>query len=371
MTDRNRIPAPQSASPIKGRGSATRLAGRFETLTREAASDEAVQSASDDDEPPSPRTVVHNETARSIISHNDSPDLRFAQSINPYRGCEHGCIYCYARPTHAYLNLSPGLDFETQLFAKRNAAERLRAELGRRGHRVSPINLGANTDPYQPIERHERITRAVLEVLTESQHPLTIVTKGALVCRDIDLLAPLAAKRLVTVFISIAQLDHDLTRILEPRASTPTRRLRAIRELSAAGIPTAVLVAPVIPFINDEYLERVLEASREAGAIAASYTILRLPHEVNALWKEWLGHHFPDRAERVMARIRDLRGGRDNVSEFGVRMKGQGIWAELIRQRFRTTCMRIGLGHSAQSLPPLDTSLFQPPPADPMQARLF
>ena len=350
----------------KGRGATLNMAGRFES--RDAAwfddgwqstEDEAIESAAK-----RRKTVIHIEQSRSIISHNESPDIRFTQSINPYRGCEHGCIYCYARPTHSYLNLSPGMDFETQLFAKRNAAELLRKELGKRGYVVSAINLGANTDPYQPIEKTERITRSVIEVLAECNHPLTIVTKNALICRDIDLLAPLAAKNLVNVFISISQLDNELTRILEPRASTPATRLRAVRELSDAGIPTTVLVAPIIPFINDEFIERVLEAAAEAG-----YTVIRLPYEVKVLFKDWLTTHFPDRAEHVMSRIRDMKGGRENVSDFGERMRGTGIFADLIRQRFRKTCARLNL--SAANLPALDLTQFKPPRADTAQAELF
>ncbi len=362
-------PPPKSASlASKGRGATLNMAGRFESREAEWfddgwGEDEMIERAAK-----RPKTVIHIEQARSIISHNDSPDIGFEQSINPYRGCEHGCIYCYARPSHSYLNLSPGIDFETQLFAKRNAVELLRKEISKRGYKPSAINFGANTDPYQPIEKTERLTRGLIEVLAACNHPLTIVTKNALVCRDIDLLAPMAAKKLVTVFVSISQLDNELTRILEPRASTPANRMRAVRELAGAGIPTAVLVAPIIPFINDEYVERVLEASHEAGAFAASYTIIRLPYELKDLWKDWLNTHFPDRADRVMQRIRDLRGGRENVSEFGERMRGQGIWGDLIRQRFRKTCARLGLGHASQSIPALDTSLFVPPNDSPQRS---
>ena len=353
----------------KGRGATLNMQGRFESQSAVWfddgwGEDEAVERAAR-----RPPTVIHIEQARSIISKNDSPDIRFDQSINPYRGCEHGCIYCYARPTHSYLNLSPGLDFETQIFAKRNAVELLKKEISKRGYQPSPINFGANTDPYQPIEKRERITRGLIEVLAECDHPLTIVTKNALVCRDIDLLAPMAAKKLVTVFVSISQLDNDLTRILEPRASAPANRLRTVRELARAGIPTAVLVAPIIPFINDEYVERVLEAAHEAGAVAASYTIIRLPYELKELWKDWLNTHFPDRADRVMQRIRDLRGGRENVSEFGARMKGQGIWGDLIRQRFRKTSARLGL--AASNLPTLDVMQFRPPRGGSTQTELF
>ena len=353
----------------KGRGATLNMAGRFEAREGEWfddgwGEDEAIERAAK-----RPKTVIHIETARSIISRNESPDIRFDQSINPYRGCEHGCIYCYARPTHSYLNLSPGLDFETQIFAKRNAVELLRIELGKRGYKPSAINFGANTDPYQPIEKTERITRGLIEVLAECNHPLSIVTKSTLICRDIDLLAPLAEKKLVNVFVSISQLDNELTRILEPRAATPANRLRAVRELSAAGVPTTVLVAPIIPFINDKFIERVLEASREAGAVCASYTVIRLPYELKELWKDWLRTHFPDRAEHVMNRIRDMKGGRENVSEFGERMRGSGIYADLIRQRFRKACARLAL--SSANLPELDTTQFVPPRETSAQQSLF
>lgn len=367
MHNHSIVNAPKSIS--KGRGATLNMAGRFESHEGEWfddgwGEDEAVERAAK-----RPKTVIHIETARSIISHNESPDLRFDQSINPYRGCEHGCIYCYARPSHSYLNLSPGMDFETQIFAKRNAADLLRKELGKRGYKASAINLGANTDPYQPIEKTECITRRLIEVLNECNHPLTIVTKNALICRDIDLLAPMAARNLVNVFVSISQLDNELTRILEPRASTPANRLRAVRELADAGIPTTVLVAPIIPFINDEFIERVLEASHEAGAVCGSYTVVRLPYEVKDLFKDWLATHFPDRAEHVMNRIRDMKGGRENVSEFGERMRGTGIFAELIRQRFRKTCARLGL--SAANLPELDRTQFVPPREATAQQSLF
>lgn len=355
----------------KGRGATLNMSGRFESRDTDRVDDGWSQQEEQERLERRPKTMIHIENARSIISKNNSPDIRFDQSINPYRGCEHGCIYCYARPSHAYVNLSPGIDFETQLFAKRNAAELLRKEISKRGYSPSPINFGANTDPYQPIERDEKITRACLQVLLEANHPLTIVTKNALITRDIDLLAPLAAKKLVQVFVSISQLDNELTRILEPRASTPANRLRAVRELSAAGVSTCVLVAPIIPFINDEFIERVLEASKEHGAVAASYTIIRLPYEVKDLFKDWLAQHFPDRAEHVMNRIRDMKHGRENVSEFGERMRGTGIYADLIRQRFRKTCARLGL--SAANLVALEKSEFRAPMAeqDRRQATLF
>ena len=361
------FPAPKSI--VKGRGATLNMPGRFES--KEAlwfddgwGEDDAVERTAK-----RPKTVIHIESARSIIARNDSPDIRFDQSINPYRGCEHGCIYCYARPTHSYLNLSPGMDFETQIFAKRNAPELLRAELGKRGYKPSAINLGANTDPYQPVEKVERITRRLIEVLSDCNHPLTIVTKNALICRDINLLSAMAERKLVNVFVSISQLENDLTRILEPRASSPANRLRAVRELTDAGIPTTVLVAPIIPFINDQFIESVLEASHEAGAVCGSYTVVRLPYEVKALFMDWLAVHFPDRAAHVMSRIRDMKDGKDNVSEFGERMRGTGIYAELIRQRFRKTCARLGL--SASRLPELDLSQFVPPREATPQQSLF
>ncbi|MCS6995880.1 MAG: PA0069 family radical SAM protein [Casimicrobiaceae bacterium] len=358
------------SSAIKGRGATSNLPGRFETVVRGSVDDDSAEPLVD--EAPRPLTQLHVEQARTILSRNDSPDLRFSQTLNPYRGCEHGCIYCYARPTHAYVNLSPGLDFETQLFAKRNAAELLRKELSRPGYRVTPIQLGAATDPYQPIERRERITRAVLEVLLAARHPVTIVTKSALITRDLDLLQALAEQRLVQVFLSITQLDNGLTRVLEPRASSPERRLEALAALARAGVPVSVLVAPIIPFLNDAFLERVLERAKQAGALGAGYTTIRLPWEVRPLFTAWLAHHFPDRAQHVLTRIRDLHGGRDNTSEFGSRMRGQGPWSELIRQRFRVACKRLGLltGEALAARVALDSTRFDPGRLAG-QARLF
>lgn len=362
-------PPPQPKSVTRGRGATLNMAGRFESRDSEWFDDGWGEDELKERLAKRPKTVIHIETAKSIISRNNSPDIRFDQSVNPYRGCEHGCIYCYARPSHSYLNLSPGIDFETQLFAKTNAAALLKREISKRGYIPSAINLGANTDPYQPIERTHRITRSLIEVLAAAHHPLTIVTKNALICRDIDLLAPLAEKKLVQVYISVSQLDNELTRILEPRASAPANRMRAVKELSAAGIPTCVLVAPIIPFINDEFLERVLEAAAANGAVAASYTIIRLPYELKILFKDWLQTHFPDRAEHVMNRIRDLRGGQENVSEFGQRMRGTGIYADLIRQRFRKNCARLGL--KASNIPALDLTQFTPMPPETDQISLF
>ena len=320
---------------IKGRGAADNPRGRFEKLERERDFEDPIESH--------PRTVISLQQARAIITHNDSPDLPFARSINPYQGCEHGCIYCYARPSHAYLGLSPGLDFETKLFAKENAAELLRMELSRPDYRPELIALGANTDPYQPAERKHRITRGVLEVLCEFRHPVGIVTKGSLIERDLDLLEAMAGEGLVQVFVSIGTLDGEIARTLEPRAAAPYRRVETLRRLAAHGVPCGVLVAPVIPFLNDKDLEAVLEAAAAAGAGAAGYTLLRLPWEVKDLFKAWLEEHAPLKAAHVMARIRDMRGGRENDPNFGSRMKGAGQYAELLRRRFEVTCARLGL----------------------------
>ena len=351
---------------IKGRGAASNPEGRFESIamTRE---DDGWQR--EDDEAPRPPTQVTEERARSIISRNDSPDIRFDQSINPYRGCEHGCVYCYARPSHGYLNLSAGIDFETKLFAKTNAADLLRVELGKRGHVCSPINLGANTDPYQPIERRYAITRSILEVLAECAHPCTIVTKNALIERDLDLLLPMARANLVHAFISVTSLDNRLASTLEPRASAPHRRLEAIANLNAAGVPCGVLVAPIIPMLTDRWIEQILERAAAGGAKRAGYTVLRLPHELKDLFREWLDLHAPQRAEHVMSLIRQMRGGKDNESRFGARMRGEGPFADLIRQRFRRACRRLGLNEARELT--LDCSRFVPPRAVTGQGELF
>jgi len=352
------------AEPRKGRGATVNPEGRFESVTREAF-DDGWDRADDETQPLA--TFVTEERAKSIIARNDSPDIPFTQSINPYRGCEHGCVYCYARPSHAYLNLSPGLDFETRLFAKVNAAELLRAELAKPGYICEVIALGANTDPYQPIERAYRLTRSILDVLTEHDHPVAIVTKNALVERDVDLLAPLAQKGLARVFLSIATLDHEVSRPMEPRASAPRRRLEAIRRLAAAGIPTGVVVAPVVPFLTDHDIERVLDAAAEAGATYAGYVLLRLPFEVKELFGAWLETHFPLKAAHVMSRVRAMREGRDNDPEFGSRMKGTGRFAELLAQRFERSCSRLGLNRDRA---PLDRTRFRRPRTAP-QLELF
>jgi DNA repair photolyase len=345
-------------APAKGRGATINPEGRFETRTQEAFDDGWFQEA----DARSPDTHVSEERAKSIISRNDSPDVPFSQSINPYRGCEHGCVYCYARPSHAYLGLSPGLDFETRLFAKVNAAEVLRAELSRPGYRCELIALGANTDPYQPIERTLRITRSIIEVLAQCQHPIGIVTKNALVERDLDLLAPMASRKLVEVFISLNNLDAGIARRLEPRCSAPQRRLEAIRRLAAAGVPVGVLVAPVIPFLTDHQIEQVLEQAWEAGARRASYVLLRLPYEIKDLFRGWLEHRYPLKAAHVMSRVQAMRAGRDNDPRFSARMRGEGEFADLLAARFRVACRRLGFNQQARYAQ-LDTSAFRPPSA--------
>lgn len=351
------------------RGALSQIPGRFATVAREAYDDGWTR----DDEPLAPlATTVTAERARSIIARNDSPDVPFDQSINPYRGCEHGCVYCYARPSHAYLELSPGLDFETKLFAKTNAAELLRAELAKPGYAVSPISLGANTDCYQPAERKLGITRQIIEVLSGCDHPLTIVTKSALVERDLDLLAPMARKNLAKVFVSIGTLDRVLARKLEPRAASPQRRLDVLRALSQAGVPCGVMVAALVPALNDKTLEHVLEEATKAGAREAAYVILRLPNELKDIFREWLAAHYPERAAHVISIVRQMRGGRDNDPRFGERMRGTGNYAELIARRFEIACRRCGLnGHGGgRRVPELDCTRFVPPsPAG--QLKLF
>ncbi|MGN6458671.1 MAG: PA0069 family radical SAM protein, partial [Achromobacter mucicolens] len=318
--------------------------------------------------PPAPKTTVTAEEARKILSRNDSPDIPFDVAANPYRGCEHGCVYCYARPTHSYLGYSPGLDFETRLVAKANAVQALRAELAQPGYKPSPINIGSATDAYQPIERDWRLTRGMLELMLETRHPVTIVTKNALVARDLDLLAALAQQNLVVVYISITTLDAGMARTLEPRAAAPWRRLEAVRSLTDAGVPVGVLVAPVIPFINDESMEHILQEAKAAGAHYASYTVLRLPWEVKTLFEDWLNAHYPDRAQRVLHRIEDLRNGRRNDPNFGSRMRGTGIWADLLRQRFAVATRKLGLNRTRLSL---DCSRFVPPVGPGASASLF
>ena len=342
---------------IKGRGSASRMAHRFSTEPR-GCFDDGWSSLDDTLGAPAtpPATIVTGENAKSAITRNDSPDIYFDYGLNPYRGCEHGCIYCYARPTHSYLNLSPGLDFETRIIAKPNLAQVLSRELQAPGYQPRQIVIGSATDAYQPAEREWRITRAVLEVLHGCHHPLAIVTKGSGVERDLDLLAPMAAQRLAAVYVTITTLDPRLARILEPRAAAPHRRLRTIRALADAGVPVGVSVAPQIPFINDD-MEQVLEAAAHAGARSAFYTVMRLPWELNELFQEWLAQHYPERAARVMARIREMRGGKDYDADFATRMKGSGVWADLIAQRFGKACKRLGLNRQRVEM---DETLFRP-----------
>jgi DNA repair photolyase len=311
-------------------------------------------------EGPTPVTECRAVDARSIISRNRSPDIPFTQSINPYQGCEHGCVYCYARPTHAYLDLSPGIDFETRLTYKRNAADLLERELARPGYQCSCITLGANTDPYQPVEKEHRITRQLLEVLQRRRHPVAIITKGALVTRDIDILAEMAADGLCSVALSITTLDADLKRALEPRAASGHARLAAIEALASAGIPVTVLFAPVIPALNDSEMETILDRSRDAGATAAAYILLRLPLEIRELFFEWLQQHYPLRARHVISVLRQCRGGIDYDSRFGHRMRGTGTFAELLSQRFRVACRRLGLAGSEGNGGSVRTDLFTP-----------
>ena len=347
---------------IKGRGATFNPGNRFRRDTREAVDDGWNTPTSDDGDEPAPvRTIVTIQNARTIIAHNDSPDIPFERSINPYQGCEHGCVYCYARPSHAYLDLSPGLDFETRLFAKPDAALLLRGELSRPGYRCEPIALGTNTDPYQPIEREWKITRQIIEVLAECEHPITITTKGVLIERDLDLLAPMAAKNLVRAYVSIAMLDRDLARKLDPRAPTPQRRLEIIEALAKAGVPVGVSVAPVIPQLTDKDLEAILEAAAAHGARSATWVMLRLPREVKDLFRDWLAQHHPLRAEHVMSLAQQVRGGRDNDPAFGSRMRGQGLFADLIARRFALACKRLDL--NADRTLRLDTTRFRPPKA--------
>ena len=347
----------------KGRGAQVSPGVRFDAYSREqiddgwssADPDTGVDAAGAGDDGaeagaasgvrvvPLPKTSVTAQPAKSIISKNQSPDLPFSQSVNPYYGCEHGCAYCYARPSYAYWGLSPGLDFETKLFAKPNAAELLRAELSRPGYQCETLAIGTNTDAYQPAEREWKITRALLEVCAEFNQPVGLITKSSLVERDIDLLAPMAARGLVKVYISVASLDAETARLLEPRAAAPYRRIETMRTLTAAGIPVGVMTAPVIPVVNDSGLEAALEAAREAGATEAAYVMLRLAHELKDIFRDWLQRHMPLSAAHVMSIVQQMRGGQDNDSRFGVRMKGEGIFAELFAQRFEKACARLGL----------------------------
>jgi DNA repair photolyase len=340
--------------PPRGRGTATNPHNRFAPNRSVAEDDGWYQEV-----PLTQGTTVTLETAKTIIARNSSPDIPFDRSINPYRGCEHGCIYCYARPSHAYWDMSPGLDFETRLIAKTNAAALLEQQLSKPGYSVAPITLGANTDPYQPIEREYALSRATLEVLLRYRHPVTIITKGSLILRDLDLLAELAKLRLVSVFISLTTLDDELKRILEPRAAAPKARLRAIRVLRDAAVPVGVLLAPMIPMINDMELEKLMAEAKAAGALSASYVMLRLPLEVASLFEEWLQAHYPQRAEHVMSLVRQSRGGQVYDSQFGSRMRGEGVFAELLAQRFSLAVKKHGLNRRDSFQ--LDCSAFCPP----------
>ncbi|MFO1273661.1 MAG: PA0069 family radical SAM protein [Rubrivivax sp.] len=362
---------PPQATALKGRGTAWAIEHRFTSDPREPYDDGwgSLEQAAQEEQV-GPDTQIIEERVKTILAGNDSPDIGFDLSINPYRGCEHGCVYCYARPTHSYLNLSPGLDFETRIVAKVNAAERLREALRARSYQPLLLNIGSVTDAYQPAERRLRITRGVIEVLAEAKHPFSVITKSSLVERDLDLVAPMAAENLAAVYVSITTLDPALARVLEPRAAAPHRRLRTIETLAKAGVPVGVSVSPVIPFLNEPELERILEAARAAGASRAFSIVLRLPWEVSPLFRQWLDQHFPERAQRVMARVQDMRGGRDNDPRFGKRMRGEGIWAELLRQRFDKACARLGYGTERTEL---DLTRFRPPAAagEARQGTLF
>ncbi len=354
---------------LKGRGTVWALEHRFSSNTRQDLDDGwgTLQQAAEE-ERSAPGTQVLEESVGRILSGNDSPDIGFDLSINPYRGCEHGCIYCYARPTHSYLNLSPGLDFETRIVAKVNAAERLREALSAKGYTPLHLNIGSVTDAYQPVERRLRITRSLIEVLAQARHPFSIITKSSLVERDLDLIAPMAAQGMAAVYVSITTLDGALARVLEPRAASPQRRLRTIEALVRAGVPVGVSVSPVIPFLNEPELERILQAAAAAGASRAFSIVLRLPWEVNPLFQQWLQAHVPEKAARIMARVREMRGGKDNDSRFGTRMTGQGVWAQLLRRRFEAACTRLALDRERIEL---DLRQFRPPGRVPGQGELF
>jgi DNA repair photolyase len=345
--------------PIKGRGAPNaKLSSRFDDRAREDDGDWLDDRAAIDGEGPRLRTQVTIEVPRTIITRNRSPDIPFDRSINAYRGCEHGCIYCFARPTHAYHNLSPGLDFETKLFAKPSAPDLLRVELARKSYECSPIAIGTNTDPYQPIEARYRITRGILEVLAEHDHPVTITTKSARVLRDLDILGPMAAKGLVSVYMSVTTLERDIALRMEPRASAPARRIAAIRALAAAGVPTCISVSPIVPAINDHEIEAIIAAGADAGASRAVSIVVRLPHEVAPLFREWLAVHYPDRAAKVMMLITEMRGGKDNNGDFFARFRAEGPYAMALRARFATAVRRRGLN---QEHLVLRTDLFKAP----------
>ncbi|MCW5746047.1 MAG: PA0069 family radical SAM protein [Alphaproteobacteria bacterium] len=370
--------APLAARARKGRGAIGNPASRYDSQTTVAvddgwgsADDRDAATANphpDDVDPPRLATTLTRDASRTIIARNTSPDVPFDRSINPYRGCEHGCIYCFARPSHAYLGLSPGLDFETRLLFKPDAAALLRQELAKKSYRCNVMAMGTNTDPYQPVERELKITRSILEVLAAFNHPFTIVTKSALVTRDLDIIAPMAARRLCKIFVSVTTLDRELARTMEPRASTPARRIAAIKALAEAGVHAGVMAAPMIPALNDAELETILEAAQAAGAASAGFVMLRLPYEIKDLFTEWLQAHAPLKAKHVLALIRDMRGGKLNSAEFGERMRGNGPYAELIAKRFRIACARLGLNKNDWSV---DITQFKPPARSGDQLRLL
>ncbi len=350
----------------KGRGAISNESGRYEAQNVQMFDDgwgslEAITEAP-------LRTTVTADTSRTVIARNTSPDVPFDRSINPYRGCEHGCIYCFARPTHAWLGLSPGLDFESRLLVKEDAADLLRRELAQPRYRIAPIALGTNTDPYQPIERERKVTRSVLQVLADCRHPFTLVTKSNLVLRDLDIIAPMARDRLAAVMISVTTLDPALARVMEPRAPTPAKRVVAIHELAGAGVPVGVLAAPMIPALNDSEMEAILARCQEAGASSAGYILIRLPLEIKDLFEEWLACHFPDRKERILNHIRDARGGQLYDSRFGHRMRGQGVFADLLKRRFKLAERKLGLKGRREGL---RSDLFRPPQRNSRQLSLF
>jgi DNA repair photolyase len=363
------VPDAALPDPLKGRGTPWAIEHRYTTRHHESFDDGwgTLDQAVHEEQLP-PATQIIEERVKSILASNDSPDVHFDLSINPYRGCEHGCVYCFARPTHSYLNMSPGLDFETKIIAKVNAAEKLREALASPGYQPLMLNLGSATDAYQPVERKLGITRKVVEVLAECRHPFSVVTKSSGIERDLDIVAPMAAQRLVAVYVSITSLDPALARILEPRAAAPHRRLRTVETLAKAGVPVGVSASPIIPFINEPELERILEAARDAGATSAFSIVLRLPWEVNPIFQQWLQAHFPDRAARVMSRIREMRGGKDYDSRFGARMKGEGVWARLLHQRFTKAAARLGFNRTRVEL---DLAQFRPPRTASPQGELF
>jgi DNA repair photolyase len=351
--------------PRKGRGAVTNRTGRFERFTSEAVDDgwrDLNGLVPDDEAPPKLATTVMRDTSRTVMARNESPDIGFDRSINPYRGCEHGCIYCYARPSHAYLGHSPGLDFETKLYGKFDAVERLKAELAAPNYKPEPIMISGVTDPYQPVERQLRITRGIIEVLVEHRHPFTLISKNALMARDADLLGEAAKLKLVSAALSVTTLDPKLARVMEPRASTPANRIAAIKALADVGVPMSVMVAPIIPALNDPEIETILETAHDAGATSAGFVMLRMPHEIKDLFNEWLMEHFPDRAKHVLSLMRDVRGGKLYNSAWFSRQRGTGAYAELIQHRFALAVKKLGLNRERRDL---RRDLFRPPAPPP------